>query len=115
MAGFSIPASEHSTVTSWGREGEYAMITNYLEKSKGLAIIACVMDSYDVFKATDFVTTVLKDKIESDAYPTFVIRPDSGEPIDVIKQILDIMEKNNVAFTVNAKGYKVFNKYRLIW
>lgn len=115
MAGFSIPATEHSTVTSWGREGEYAMITNYLEKSKGLPIIACVMDSYDVYKATDYVTTVLKDKIESDAYPTFVIRPDSGEPLEVIAGILDIMEKNNVSYTVNAKGYKVFDKYRLIW
>jgi nicotinamide phosphoribosyltransferase len=115
MAGFSIPASEHSTVTSWGRDREYDMITHYLEKSKGRPIIACVMDSYDVYKSVNFVTTVLKDKIESDEYPIFVIRPDSGEPIEVIGKILDVMEKNNVSYTVNTKGFKLFNKYRLIW
>merc|ERR1712048_1385586 len=39
-AGFSIPASEHSTMTSWGREKELDAIRNMLEKyPKGL--VAC--------------------------------------------------------------------------
>lgn len=114
--GFSIPASEHSTVTSWGEEYEFDMIANYLEQYKGSPIIACVMDSYNIFEAVNFITTgSMKDKIESSEYPTFVIRPDSGNPVEVIGALINIMEDNSVAFTMNDKGFKVWNKYRMIW
>lgn len=116
FVGFSIPASEHSTVTSWGRENEFAMIENYLETYKSNPIIACVLDSYDIYKAVDFVTSgKMKEKIESKDYPIFVIRPDSGEPKQVIQKIIEIMEANGVARSFNSNGYKVFDKYRIIW
>jgi len=115
IAGFSIPASEHSTVTSWGKTSEFDMILNYVEKSKGMPIIACVLDSYNIYNAVEYVTKHLKPRIESDEYPIFVIRPDSGDPIRVIGKILQIMERNKVAYTVNTKGFKMFNKYRIIW
>jgi nicotinamide phosphoribosyltransferase len=114
--GFSIPATEHSTVTSWGNTGEFDMIMNYIEQFKSSQIIACVMDSYNVFEAVNEVTRgEFKRKIESDEYPIFVIRPDSGNPIEVINSIINIMEENSVAFTINQNGYKVWNKYRIIW
>lgn len=114
--GWSIPATEHSTITSWGRDGEFYMYKNYLEINKGNPIVACVMDSYNIYKALEFITSgEMKQKIESPEYPVWVIRPDSGEPINVIRQILDIMQDNKVAFTTNSKGFKVFNKYRIIW
>jgi len=116
LMGFSIPATEHSTVTSWGKENEFEMIENYLEIYKESPIIACVLDSYDIYKAVDFVTSgVMKEKIESDDYPIFVIRPDSGKPMEVITDILNILEKNDVKYTVNNKGFKLFKKYRIIW
>ena len=114
--GFSIPATEHSTVTSWGRENEFEMIENYLETYKSSPIIACVLDSYDIYKTVNFVTSgAMKDKIESKDYPIFVIRPDSGNPIEVIEKIIQIMEANGVARSFNGKGFKVFDKYRIIW
>lgn len=114
--GFSIPASEHSTVTSWGRDKEFKMIENYLETYKKSNLIACVLDSYDIYKAVDFVTKgKMKDKIESNDYPIFVIRPDSGEPIEVIEKILKIIWNNGVQCTENHKGYTLLNKYRVIW
>jgi nicotinamide phosphoribosyltransferase len=114
--GYSIPASEHSTVTSFGRESEFHFYNKYLETFKGSPIIACVMDSYNVFEATDFVTSGnIKSKIESKDYPVWVLRPDSGTPITVITEMLKIMEKNNVAFSINSKGYKIFDKYRILW
>lgn len=114
--GYSIPASEHSTVTSFGRESEFHFYNNYLETFKGSPIVACVMDSYNVFEATDFVTSGnIKSKIESKDYPIWVLRPDSGNPISVISEMLEIMEGNNVAFSINSKGYKVFDKYRILW
>jgi nicotinamide phosphoribosyltransferase len=112
----SIDATEHSTVTSRGKDGEQDFVMNFLEKNKGKNLIACVGDSYDIFNFTDFITKgEFKNKIENEDYPTFVIRPDSGDAVDVINTMLNIMEKNNVAFDVNDKGYKIFKKYRIIW
>ena len=112
----SIDASEHSTVTSWGKDKEQDFVMNFLEVSKGRPMIACVGDSYDIYNFTDFVTKgEFKEKIESDEYPIFVIRPDSGVATEVIDGMLDIMERNKVSFTTNSKGYKVFNKMRIIY
>lgn len=114
--GHSAIASEHSSVTAWGRNNEKEMVLTYLNNNKNQNLIACVGDSYDIFKFTEMVTSgEFKEKIESDDYPTFVIRPDSGYPVDVINQILNTMEKNNVRYTLNSKGYKIFNKYRILW
>lgn len=116
VVGYSIPATEHSSVTSWGRENEYTMMMNYIENHKTSQIIACVMDSYNIYDAVNAVTSgEFKEKIESADYPVFVIRPDSGEPARIIGEIIDIMEQNDVQFTTNEKGFKVWNKYRIIW
>ena len=116
VAGFSIPATEHSTTTAWGKENEATMIMNHLEKNKGKDIIAGVLDSYDYLSMVDQVTQgEFKEKIESTDYPKFVMRPDSGDPIMMIGLTLDLMELNKVQYTNNLKGYKVFNKYGIIW
>lgn len=115
-AGYSIPASEHSTVTSWGEFGEFEMYNRYLESNKGKPIVACVLDSYNIYDAVDYVTSgEFKDKVESQAYPVFVQRPDSGNPEEVITKMLNIMMKNGVSYTRNTKDLIVFNKYRIIW
>lgn len=112
----TIPASEHSSITSWGRAREFDFVHNMLEKYKHRALIACVGDSYDIYNFTDKVTSgSLKEKIESNDYPNFVIRPDSGCAVEVINRMLDIMERNNVAYTVNSKGYKVFTHYKILY
>lgn len=113
---FSIPATEHSTTTSWGKDNEFEMIDNHLETNKGRPLIACVIDSYDTFNFTDKITSgKFKEKIESDNYPKLVLRPDSGYAPDIINEMLNIMEKNGVQFTVNSKGYKTFKNYGLLW
>lgn len=112
----TIDASEHSTVTSWGKDGEQDFVMNFLEINKNKRFIACVGDSYDIYNFTNFVTTgEFKEKIESEEYPMFIIRPDSGNAVEVIERMLDIMERNGVNYTFNSKGYKVFNKMRLLW
>lgn len=41
MAGFSIPAAEHSTITTWGRMGESEAYSNLICKfSSGKLILA---------------------------------------------------------------------------
>jgi len=113
----SIPASEHSTTTSWTKENEMDMIMNHIENNKGKPIIAAVCDSYDYYKCVDTITGTkrFREKIDSDEYPIFVIRPDSGNPAEVLPKTLDIIEENGVPFTLNKKGFKVLNKFRIIW
>ena len=115
-AGYSIAASEHSTVTSWGKEQEFDMIDAYLENSKGRPIIACVLDSYDIYNATRVVTSgEFKKKIESNEYPVFVMRPDSGDAVTVVSEMLKICDMNDVAYDINTKQLKVMKKYRIIY
>jgi len=114
----SIPATEHSSTTSWTKENEFDMIMNHLENNKGKSIIAAVCDSYDYFKCIDTITkqdSEFQKKINSEEYPIFVIRPDSGNPAEIIPETLKIMERNEVPFTTNNKGFKVWNKMRIIW
>lgn len=114
MAGFSIPAAEHSTITSWGRDGEVDAFRNMLKQfGKPGALLAVVSDSYDIYRAIDehWGKTLKDEVIRSGA--TVVIRPDSGDPVEVVEQCLVRLD---AAFgsTVNSKGYKVLNHVRLI-
>ena len=109
-AGFSIPASEHSTITSWGKENEDKAMENMLDQYSDCPLIACVSDSYDIFKAcSDIWGTKLKDKIMK-RNGTLVIRPDSGDPKTVILQILNILW-DKFGGNVNNKGYKVLDPH----
>jgi nicotinamide phosphoribosyltransferase len=113
MAGYSIPASEHSTITSWGRENEVDAYRNMIKLfGKPGAMFACVSDSYDIYEACKMWGTVLKDDvIKSGA--TLVVRPDSGEPSDVVVKCLYILEKY-YGSVKNAKGFRVLNNVRVI-
>lgn len=112
IAGFSIPAAEHSTITSWGRDREKDAMENILNKfSTGPVSIVC--DSYDFFNAVEnIIGKELKDKIKN-RDGVVIVRPDSG---DAITNILFALEKleNSFGVTVNSKGYKVLNNTRVI-
>merc|ERR1719230_829527 len=61
---FSIPASEHSTITSWGVDGELDAMRNMLEQYP-TGLVACVSDSFDVFNACqNYWGDALKDMIK---------------------------------------------------
>lgn len=113
MAGYSIPASEHSTMTSWGRENESKAYENMLEKyPKG--IISIVSDSYDIFNAcANIFGEEFKEKVLG-RDGVLVVRPDSGDPLIVLPLIFNILGEK-FGFTYNQKGYKVLNdKIRVI-
>lgn len=114
MAGFSIPAMEHSTVTSWGRENESSSYRNMLSKyAKQGAVLAAVSDSYNIFDAADRIwgQELKAEVVNSGA--TVVIRPDSGDPVAVNRKLIQILG-NRFGYTVNAKGFKVLNNVRII-
>ena len=97
MAGFSIPAAEHSTITSWGREREVDAYRNMLRQfAKPGSTVAVVSDRWG---------GVLKQTILGSG-ATVVVRPDSGDPLRVP---IDVLRALDGAFgsAVNGKGYKV--------
>lgn len=113
MAGCSIPAMEHSTVTSWMREGEFDSYKNMLDcYAKPGAVLAAVSDSYNIYDACKHWGTVLKQQI-IDSGATLVIRPDSGYPPQIVMECLTILDEY-FGHTINDKGYKVLNHVRLI-
>jgi nicotinamide phosphoribosyltransferase len=114
MAAFSIPAAEHSTITSWQRSGELAAYQNMLDKfAKPGAILAVVSDSYDLWEAIDHLWgDKLKQQI-IDSGATVVIRPDSGDPVSVVSEVLQRLDQR-FGSTINSKGYKVLNYVRVI-
>ncbi len=105
MAGFSIPATEHSTVTSWGREHEKDMYETFIRKNLGEGkIAACVSDSYDIDAAIDMWKEL--EPILLEVGGTLVIRPDSGDPVTMPLHVLDRCLQV-FGYTVNDEGFKV--------
>ena len=116
MSGFSIPAAEHSTITTWGktRDGETAAYANMVAQyGKPGAIFAVVSDSYDIYKACEEIWggTLKQQVIDSGA--TLVIRPDSGDPVAVTLRVIQILDEK-FGSTRNDKGFKVLNHVRII-
>jgi len=109
VVGFSIPASEHSTITSWGRENEAKAYENMIDTFAGPGkLYACVSDSYDIWNAISNIWGgELRDKVIASG-GTLVIRPDSGEPVDVVVRCLQLLD---IAFgsTTNSKGFRVLH------
>lgn len=114
IAGFSIPAAEHSTITSWGRDGEVDAYRNMLTQfAKPGSIVAVVSDSYDIFNAASKLWGEELRQQVIDSGATVVIRPDSGDPLTVNQKLIEILGQK-FGYTKNAKGFKVLNNVRLI-
>jgi len=112
--GYSIPAAEHSTITSWGRENEVDAYRNMVKQfGKKDAILAVVSDSYDIYKACELWGTTLKEDVVNSG-AVVVIRPDSGDPIVVIPKMLKILS-DKFGYVENGKGYRLLNNVRIIW
>lgn len=111
MAGFSIPAAEHSTMTSWGRDREQAAYANMLDAFEGEGkLVAVVSDSYDLDAAlTGIWGGSLRDKVLA-RKGTLVVRPDSGDPVETPMRAVKTLWE---AFggSVNAKGYRVLDPH----
>lgn len=109
MAGFSIPAAEHSTITSWLPENEAHAYANMLQQfPEGL--VAVVSDSYDIFRACrELWGKRLKTQVLS-RKGTVVIRPDSGHPPDVVPQVLEILGEA-FGYQVNKKGFRILDPH----
>lgn len=122
MPGFSVIASEH-TVTCSNSDADKRDDLGALEKMVTIlerrgakathwsqAIVACVADTYDVFRFAERVgSDPYKDRIANSG-GRFVVRPDSGDPTVVPIQVTEIL-LDKFGYTTNTKGFKVLPEY----
>jgi len=95
--GSSIPASEHSTITSWGKSREVEAYRNML-KVYPEGFVACVSDSYDIFNACENIWGgELRDKVLN-RDGVLVVRPDCYD------------EKTEI---LTNDGWKLFNSINI--
>lgn len=109
MLAFSIPASEHSTITSWGEENEVKAYENMLD-AYPTGIRACVSDSYNILRAcSDLWGEQLREKVLN-LNGRLVIRPDSGDPVQTLKKVFHILW-DKFGGRTNSKGFKVLDDH----
>lgn len=114
MAGFSIPAAEHSTITSWGRDNEIEAYRNMLKHfAKPGAAVAVVSDSWNIYEAVEKIWGEQLKQEVIDSGATIVIRPDSGEPIEVVSKVAKLLSEK-FGYEINSKGFKVLKNVRII-
>lgn len=108
VVAYSVPAAEHSTITSWGRTGEKDAYENMLTQFGEGGIVSIVADSYDLFNAVEnLFGGELKAQVEA-MNARLVVRPDSGDPATIVLATVEMLAE---AFGAeeNDKGYKVLN------
>lgn len=82
MIAASVPATEHSVMTSYGKESEIDAFRRILSLFPS-GIVSIVSDSFDLWKVcTTFVKELKNEILSRDG--KLVIRPDSGDPVDII-------------------------------
>jgi nicotinamide phosphoribosyltransferase len=106
--GFSVPAAEHGPVSSFGRLGELDAFKQILE-AYPTGTVSVISDTWDVFNASEnLFGSVLKDNILS-RDGKVVLRPDSGNPVDVNRKLLNILW-DKFGGTLTSTGHKVLHK-----
>lgn len=82
LIGSSVPASEHSVMTSYGKENEFDAFVRLMEQFP-TGILSIVSDSFDFWLVlTDYLVRLKDQILIRDG--KIVIRPDSGNPADII-------------------------------
>ena len=106
--GKSVSATEHSIMTLLGPQGEREVFEHVLHAYPD-GILSVVSDSYDIFKAVgDLWGTEFKEEILK-RNGTLVIRPDSGDPVQTLLRVFEILF-DRFGFTTNSKGFRVLPK-----
>lgn len=116
---YSVAATEHSIMTSLGRDGESEVVNSLLNEYP-TGILSVVADSYDYYKfVQETVGVRFKQRIlERDG--VFVVRPDSvtpdhNTPEDLVAWTLESL-RHSFGATLNKKGFYVLNpKVRVLW
>jgi len=106
--GFSVPASEHAVMTAYGKENEIDGFRR-LMKQYPTGFLSVVSDSFDLWQVCTKYLSELKEEILA-RDGRVVIRPDSGNPVDIIcgNQIIEKDGKKFIEIeTSRFPGYEM--------
>ncbi|KAM9650871.1 nicotinamide phosphoribosyltransferase isoform 3-T3 [Trichechus inunguis] len=111
VPGYSVPAAEHSTITAWGKDHEKDAFEHIVTQFSSVPV-SVVSDSYDIYNACEKIWGEdLRQLIVSRSTEApLIIRPDSGNPLDTVLKVLDILGKK-FPVTENSEGYKLLPPY----
>lgn len=125
LIGASVPATEHSVMCMGTKDDEVGTFSNLLDLYPS-GILSVVSDTWDLWKVLTDYLPKLKEKILG-RDGKLVIRPDSGDPVDIIcgyekysvawNELKDTPEQKGViellwdtfGGKINEYGYKVLN------
>lgn len=114
MAGFSINASQHDTITLWGEDHEMSAHANMLDTFMAKpGMVASVSDSWNIYRCCEYIWCGgLKDKVQryGERGGVVVVRPDSGDPVNTTLGVITRLADGFGAST-NSKGYRVLPPY----
>lgn len=115
---FSVPATEHSVMTSLGRAGEMRIVSDLIT-AHPTGILSVVADSYDIYNFMFEIGTTFYDRIMG-RDGKFVVRPDSVTETHPTPEALcaSLIKQLWIQFggTVNSKGFKVLDQHiGLLW
>lgn len=108
LMGGSVPATEHSVMCAGSKESELETYRRLITELYPTGVVSIVSDTWDLWKViTEYLPALKGEILARDG--RVVIRPDSGDPVDIIcgyeKSFLEI--NNN---RLEAKG-----AYELLW
>jgi len=117
----SVPATEHSVMCAGGKEDEVETFRRLLE-TYPTGILSVVSDTWDLWKVcTEHVVTLKEEIMARDG--KLVIRPDSGDPVDILCGDETLYDGQPAQYgviqllwdvfggTVNEQGYKVLDPH----
>jgi len=115
-AGYSVLATEHSITTMNTRDGEEQFVYETILANPESNILSFVGDSYDIYKFVEFCISPnsrIRRLIESRPHQKLVIRPDSGDPFEVIERILQKFYTHGLVDVSSGKG--VISNFGILW
>lgn len=114
--GSSVAATEHSVMQAYGQDNELQTYKRLITEIYPSGIVSIVSDTWDLFNVVcNHLKTLKEDILKRDG--KVVIRPDSGNPIDIICGTLDgskgVIECLWDIFGghVNSKGFRVLDPH----
>lgn len=115
---FSVPATEHSVMTSLGASGEQKIVSDLID-AHPTGILSVVADSYDIYRFVDALGGLFKQRILA-RDGKFVVRPDSvtAQHPTPDALVVELLNRLWMTFggTTNSKGFRVLDPHvGLLW
>lgn len=126
VVGKGVPSTEHSVMSSYGRDGEEECYRHLIEDVFTTGPLSIVSDTYDYWNVVTKIIPSLKESImKRDG--KIIIRGDSGDPVEIICGTVTELEEgkeytpeelgtvrclwNVFGGYINDKGYKVLDSH----